>query len=340
MILHGIDLDGLAELAPQKPQAIPVVPGRQVHIDADFLAYQCSYEKAGEPKTLDDMKHNLVEAVEFLRGMAGAEKAVLHITPKESNKGGRRELAVQKEYQANREGKEKPRYLHLIRAHMAEALGAIPHLDQEADDGMAQANWAAIAAGKRELSIIATKDKDLNMVPGLHLDWSTGAIVDADAFGSIVIGDKGKLTGFGSKFFWAQLLMGDTADNIQGLPYIAPSILNRVMPTAAVTKAMERLQSNPLDAAAAAILSDTKPKACGPASTMKLLGKMKNDAQCYKLVKLLYEQIEKWGFEFTHWDGQSKVPWNHALRSEMQLLWMRRRPDPNDVFYWVKEVTA
>lgn len=340
MLLHGIDLAGLAEASVSKPAKITPVPGRVVHIDADFLAYQCSYEKQDEPKSLEDMYHNLREAVDFLTGISGAEKYVLHLTPKDSDKGKRREIAIQKEYQANREGKEKPRYLHLIRQHMVDTLSAVNHLDQEADDGMAAAQWAAFTAGNKNLSIIATKDKDLGMVPGLHLEWDTGRIIETDPFGSIAVDEKGKLRGYGSKFFWAQVLMGDVADNIQGLPYVAPKVLNKVDPTAAVTKAQDTLRTDPMNAAARKVLSERKPKACGPAMTMKLIGKLKNDAQCFAVVKALFQAIEDWGYEFTSWEKQDKVPWNHVLRSELQLLWMRRKPDANDVFDWLRSVAV
>ena len=59
------------------------------------------------------------------------------------------------------------------------------------------------------------------MLPGLHIDWKTHKLVrvmpgDFEVYGEPE-GDKpAKL--YGSKWFWMQMLMGDAADNIPGLP--------------------------------------------------------------------------------------------------------------------------
>ncbi len=114
MQVNGIDLDGLCH----KTQSIDfpeTVKGRVVQIDADFLAYQVSAEREGEEKSLSDMQHNCDIAIETLRLLSGAESVVLHLTPKDSNKGNRYDQAMLKEYQANRTGKEKQRFLHIIR---------------------------------------------------------------------------------------------------------------------------------------------------------------------------------------------------------------------------------
>jgi hypothetical protein len=63
--------------------------------------------------------------------------------------------------------------------------------------------------------VIDTQDKDMRMVPGWHLDWVTRRMVyvPADCY-SLVFNDKV----YGRKWFWLQMLHGDTADYIPGLP--------------------------------------------------------------------------------------------------------------------------
>ena len=53
------------------------------------------------------------------------------------------------------------------------------------------------------------------MLPGLHLNWDTYELVEVkpDVFG---VEHGGKL--YGHKWFWTQMLWGDAADNIPGLP--------------------------------------------------------------------------------------------------------------------------
>lgn len=353
MEINGVDLDGLAHEAEGIVFPSPT-PGRVVHIDADFLAYEVSYERLedGEGKSLEDMKHNANVAIETLRLLSGAERVHLHLTPSTSNKGGRYSIALLKQYQGNRVDKPKPRYLNHIRNWLVTEHTGTLHQFCEADDGMSSSQYAAIAEGNKHLSIIASKDKDLAMVPGLHLDWSMGNIIDTEDFGSIWLHERvsqssgtvtKQLKGFGQSFFWAQMLMGDTADNISGLPKVPTAIANVVSPTKAVTDAFAVINSNMPDGhkrKAQLVLDKRPPIQCGPVMTYNLLKDVKTNKQAFLAVKAMYrlygEQIG-----FTHWETGEPVPWNKAFCSEAQLLWMRRnKEDPMDVFHWFKEITA
>lgn len=294
MIVNGIDVAGLAHEAPALPIPTPV-QGRVVHIDADFLAYQISWEKEEGTKSLDDMRHNGREAIAEIKALAGATQIHLHLTPSTSDKGKRRDLALLKEYQATRAGKDKPKYLHIMRDWLGKEFPATLHQFCEADDGMSSEQYAAIARGEGKLSIIASKDKDLNMVPGLHLNWDTGEIVEAPPYGEVhlrVRPSGGKvLDGYGRKFFWAQMLSGDPADNCSGLP--------------------------------AAIRMLGKPTKCGPVLTVDILSNCRTDMEAFEVVRGLYKRYgEEVGY-INYRDG-SAVPWGRAFFSEAQLMWMRR----------------
>lgn len=316
--LFGVNLDDLVHeatgLAPP-----PLVEGRVVHIDADFLAYQVSATPVGEDRSLEDMRRKHDLAVERIRLMAGAETAVLHLTPKQEDeelaKGGRYLAAIQKEYQGNRKNKEKPKMLHVMRNWMHEYRDAIMHYDIEADDGMTIAQYEAIKRGEGDLSIIASADKDLTMVPGLLINWDDYIITDTREsptgdFGWIML-DTSKTTkkirGRGTKFFWAQMLMGDTADNIQGLPKVYDP---RFLPG--------------------------KPKACGPVMAYDILMDVKSDKEAFELVRDLYEQCGE-GQGFFHWKDGSPQEYGDVFMSEAQLLWMRREPDIDDALNWLQE---
>lgn len=351
----GVGADDLPLQTDEVVYPAPV-PGRTAHIDADFMSYQVSAETRDEldglkpRKSFEDMQYNARRAAEHLMRLAGAEKAVLHVTPAGSNKGGRYEQAVQKEYQGNRVAKEKPEFLDKIRHFIVQELGGIPHLDQEADDGLAQANYNARGPGgtwsESNLSVIVSADKDLCMVPGLHCNPTTGEMFCVgDAFGSIYLDDSGsstKLKGWGTKFFWAQCLMGDTADNIQGLPSIPGRVHLAYKPSKAYQSVLAAQKANMVPEKAAqfqaqldAMYGKTKP--CGPVWTYDLLKDVHTDKDAFHLVRGLFTQLyEENAHQFMHWQtGEAKTP-TQALLGDMQLLWMRRNKNPLDVIEWLK----
>lgn len=341
MIVNGIDLDGLmAEVAPEwkYPEQ---VPGRTAHVDADFLAYQVSYEKEDETKSLEDMQHNAEVVVDHLKKMAGAQHVHMHLTPATSDKGGRYDQAIQKPYQGNRVDKPKPRYLHIMRDWLAKKYPGTQHYHCEADDGMSSMQYAAILGGHKELSVIVTKDKDLSMVPGYHVDWATGQIRDFSGFGNVALNSKGKLKGFGTKFFWAQMLIGDAADNTQGIPLVPGMVMNKIKPTAATLQAqaiIEASDGTPTVKLTSALATlGARPNAkCGPATAILILDLLKNDREALIAISTMYQMIGN-SVGYTHHATGEKAEWRDVFESEARMHWMRLKDknDPDDVIKWL-----
>jgi hypothetical protein len=336
-------------------------PGRVAHIDADFLAYQVSAETRDEldglvpRKSLEDMQNNARRAAEHFMRLVGATEYRCHVTPSGSTKGGRPEQAVQQEYQSGRKGREKPEFLDTIRAFIGQELNGVVHLDQEADDGMAQANYSVYVDDTTRgrgydmlRSVIVSKDKDLRMVPGLHWDFDTETVFNVnDRFGDIWI-DASKSTktvkGWGTKFFWAQCLMGDTADSIKGLPAMSGMQFQEIAPSAAYKKLSAQWDGE--DEVPEGILKkiraeQAKTKQVGPVLAYEYLKDVKNDKDAFQVVKEAWIALEKYsGHEFTHWRTGARVTPTQALLGDMLLLWMRRNKNPNDVIDWIKETCA
>ena len=283
-----------------------LVQGRVAQIDADFIAYQASAETKDEldglvpRRSLDMMKYNVKASLEDTARMVGATSYVAHLTPAGSDKGGRTEQAMLKPYQANRKSKAKPEHLETIRQYIAEECNGMVHLHQEADDGMATANYDA---EDRNLSVIVSRDKDLRMCEGLQWDFKEELVVDVEGYGDIWIDTSTKtkkVIGLGTAFFWAQLLMGDPADNISGLP------------------------------------TDPDGKKVGPMAAYEYLKYCTDDYQCFQVVKYLYANSTT---DYVNHRNGSEVRWQHALLSEMKLLWMRRATDDNDVLTFLMEIS-
>jgi len=76
--------------------------------------------------------------------------------------------------------------------------------------------WWFEAKENKQDSIICSIDKDLNCIPGLHYDMRIKEpyiVTEEDA----------------DRFYWIQLLTGDTVDNIPGLPNIGPVKAKRIL---------------------------------------------------------------------------------------------------------------
>ena len=305
----------------------PVTPGRVLHIDGDFVAYFVAHDNS-EP--YENMVHSAQVQIETLKKAAGAETVCVHTTGKNSTKGGRYKYAIQKEYQGNRKNLVKPIHLEAIRNRLTSDFPGVIHLTQEADDGLCQANWKAVQAGTPELAVIVSKDKDLMQCMGWHMDWDTHELFEVSGFGSLEMTAKGNLIGTGEKFFWAQMIMGDVADNIQGLPYMQGELANMYLPTAASSKAECYAMHEPIYKRTQKYLERTKVK-CGPSTAFAVLSDVNDPFTAFNRVYALYCDVH----EFKNFRTGDTVSPTEAFISEAKLLWMRRTPSPEDWRNWV-----
>jgi len=204
-------------------------------IDCDILLYEigsvCEYPKDEPIKSFDYAKEVFDRRVEEIVRRSGADSHKLFLT---GTGNFRDEIATVKPYKGNR-GAEKPFHYHNLKAY-AISLGAEVCDGMEADDMMAiyqtaDMNGSPIHDVDHDNltadTIICTRDKDLRQVSGFHYGWECGKQPEfkrqwVTALGEIHLSDKNKLTGTGAKFFWSQVLTGDTVDNIPGLPKCGP----------------------------------------------------------------------------------------------------------------------
>ena len=172
-------------------------------IDADPIVYRCGFavEKDGhvEPlahalRAVNFQIEHIVRVVEkkyvdfdttrlFLSGSENYRSAVATIRP----------------YKGNRDPLHKPVHYTAIRAFLADRWGAETSSGNEADDEVSIA--ARKDDGRRH--IVATIDKDLDQIPGVHYDYlrKVWYVVTHHA---------------AERFFWIQCLAGDSIDNIPG----------------------------------------------------------------------------------------------------------------------------
>ena len=118
---------------------------------------------------------------------------------------------VYPEYKANRIGMPRPKFENEVKDFLKREWGALISNGCEADDmlGVRQCEVG-------EESTICTIDKDLWQIPG----WKYNFVKKERSYVGLVEGIR---------YFYYQMLVGDTADNIKGVPGIGPKKAERIL---------------------------------------------------------------------------------------------------------------
>ena len=167
----------------------------RVLIDGDVICYRVGYASDSDDLSVaihrcDSMLDGILESTE-------ANNFRLFLT--DSARNFRRE--VWPLYHANRT-KEKPRWYGEIKDYLINEWHAELAVEQEADDAL------GIYQDKmHNTTVIASIDKDLKQIPGLHFNFVT------DTWAEVTETE-------GIYWFYKQMLQGDPVDNVQGVPGI------------------------------------------------------------------------------------------------------------------------
>lgn len=194
------------------------VTGRVLILDADTYAYRASATSKKLETALRKFQMMVLERIFITK----SETARVHLTHSECLKAGRDNIIAWRGYQDNRNGKSKPLLLDALREaaaqpeNMMDEYTCILHKVIEADDACMIDSYSL-----KDMGILDSADKDLRHTPYNYYDGYTGRTLKAEGIGSLWlhVTDSGysSLHGIGRLFFWAQMLMGDTADHIRGL---------------------------------------------------------------------------------------------------------------------------
>lgn len=203
--------------------------GRVLILDADSLAYKVSATVKKLPTAINRFKLG----VEEMRFLTNSETVLAHLTHDDCLKAGRGKILGVKPYQGNRKGNEKPELLHLTREAVSSSENILPehqvklHMELEADDVCMIDSYRL-----KERGVLTSPDKDLRQTPYKFYDDYLGKIIQADGIGHlwehVTEGGSVSVHGIGRIFFWAQMMMGDTADNVGGLQYFKGSRIGAV----------------------------------------------------------------------------------------------------------------
>ena len=176
-------------------------------IDGDTLAYRAAYSCQDQTvddaiEMVDDLLFNVIREVYWDADPDELEDDMKIFLTGKGN--FRYDIAVTHPYKGNRKGTEKPEHLEPIRKHMVKHWSAILSNGEEADDLIGI--WSTTYG---PTTIVASIDKDMLQLPCHHYNPNRRTWTEVSEFE-------------GLKFFYTQMLTGDTADNIVGLYGIGP----------------------------------------------------------------------------------------------------------------------
>lgn len=161
-------------------------------IDSDIVAYRVA--AASENETVEVA---LLRADELMRRIlheTGATEYKAFLTGSDNFR-----KQIYPAYKANRDDKPRPKHLQAVREFLVTEWKASVCDGIEADDALGIEQSQA----ELESTIIASIDKDLLQVPGLHYNFVKQSAITVD-----------KQQGL--RNFYTQLIMGDRSDNILG----------------------------------------------------------------------------------------------------------------------------
>lgn len=166
-------------------------------VDADSILYRCAVTTENEPEGI--AKYTLDKFIaDNVIAPTGCQEYIFVFSGGES---GRNEIAVTKPYKGKRTT-ERPKWLGMLKAYAMEQYKGLIIGEYEADDVV-----VAIFEQYKGDSLLCGIDKDAKQLSGAHYNYVKKEFFEISDTES-------------QRFFFKQMLMGDTVDNIPGLPRI------------------------------------------------------------------------------------------------------------------------
>ena len=173
-------------------------------IDGDIVVYRAAAVSENDPHI-----GQLIDRIDFtMQDILDACRTKNYIAYVGGSGNFRKVLSP--EYKAHRT-KPPPKFLNEAKEHLITKWRAKVSIDCETDDEL-----GILATENENKCVICSIDKDLRQIPGLHYNWVIKGF-----------GTETYVTGMYNFFY--QMLKGDTADNVKGLPRIGDVRAKRLL---------------------------------------------------------------------------------------------------------------
>lgn len=171
-------------------------------IDGDLVAFRCSAAAENDDEGI--AKYYADRLIDDCITNTQSDSYELYLTGTTNFRN-----QIYPEYKANRLDVPRPRHLPYLRSYLVE-LGAVISDNCEADDLL------GVAQCSQQGTVIASLDKDLLTIPGMHYSWEiTGTSKGVRWVKEAVLQEVDHISAL--RWFYTQCLTGDVADNIKGV---------------------------------------------------------------------------------------------------------------------------
>lgn len=243
----------------------------------------------------DTMVYLIQDLVKRYLNRTGCEKAVMALGGKLNF---RNDLPLIQKYKGNRDGLMKPLSLYEVRDKLSEMYETLFSEDEEADDILSKFQFLSTQKKKQRI-VVCTLDKDARGTPGILFNPDKDTIVTIEGLGflELVKGSKTyKMYGEGRKWFYYQLIHGDSADHYY--------------PCDLYKKLIGNTSKSP-------IMTDLK--------CFNLLSHCKTDAECLEAIANLFRDWYKDINQWVDWSGKTvEGSWLDLLQCYVDVVHMRR----------------
>jgi hypothetical protein len=251
-------------------------------------------------KYKDTMAFLIQRMVSDILRQANCESILFALGGKENF---RNELDLPQKYKGNRDDTLRPLSLSEVRDFIANTYPTVFSENEEADDIISKYQFLSYQDPTKHI-VVATLDKDARGTPGNLLNPDENKLVRIEGLGFLERQEKVssagkksyKLYGEGRKWFYAQLLTGDKADNYFPCDYYKTVVGN-----------------------------DSKSPLITDLKCFNMLNECKTDAECWNVIvqqyREWYGQIDSW----VNWKGETvKGTWIDILQVYVDVVHMRR----------------
>lgn len=176
-------------------------------LDGDVLVYQCGFASDAQAKkvgaTHEDLSYCLNgvnKTIDSIVKVAEADDYAIILSHPVNHR-----TTIYPEYKANRDPSHKPHWYKEIKDFLLKKHYAMfSNEGDEADDALGIAQ----CSGQLGPTVICSIDKDLDCIPGLHYNFSKTRKEN----GVYLVDEEDA-----NRFFYKQILTGDSTDNIPGM---------------------------------------------------------------------------------------------------------------------------